>query len=42
LTSLLDINEMPIIMNESEDNVSEQNCNCQKNSGITTSCGKYP
>jgi len=34
---------MPIVMNENEDNnVSEQNCNCQKNSGITTSYGKYP
>jgi len=41
LTSLLDINEMPIVINENEDNnVSEQNCNCQKNSDIT-SCGKY-
>jgi len=33
---------MPIVMNENEDNnVSEQNCNWQKNSDITTSCGKY-
>jgi len=41
LTSLLDINEMPIVMIENEDNnVSEQNWNCQKNSGITTFCGK--